>query len=322
MNAPLADIHLPQLLAQVRTEIGKAVVGQQAVVDELLAAYVAGGHVLLEGVPGVAKTLLAKTLARCLDLSFTRVQFTPDLMPADILGTSIWRPQEQRFELAKGPVFTEVLLADEINRTPPKTQAALLEAMEERQVTIDGTAHPLGRQFFVVATQNPLELEGTYPLPEAQTDRFLMKVRIGYPAPADEVEVLRRAHQGFDAHDLAQTGVRKVVDRAAALALRRAVLSVTVEDSVLAYVAAVCRASRESPRLRIGASPRAAVALVMCAKAAAALAGKAYVTPDDVKAMARPVLRHRLVLRSEAEIEGLTVEDAVGQLLDEVEVPR
>jgi MoxR-like ATPase len=278
--------------------------------------------VLLEGVPGVAKTLLAKALARCLDLSFTRVQFTPDLMPADILGTSIWRPQEQRFELAKGPIFTEVMLADEINRTPPKTQAALLEAMEERQVTIDGLPHALGKHFFVIATQNPLELEGTYPLPEAQTDRFLMKIRVGYPAATEEVEILKRAHQGFDAHDLERMGVSRVLTRADAVALRQLAVEVKVEESIFQYVANLCRATRSSPRIRIGASPRAAVALLLSAKASAALAGKAYVTPDDVKSMARAVLRHRLILKSEAEIEGLTVEDAVGQLLDEVEVPR
>ncbi len=313
---------LPRALAALRAEIAKAVVGQQSTVTELLAAYIAGGHVLLEGVPGVAKTLLAKSLARCLDLSFTRVQFTPDLMPADILGTSIWRPHEQTFKLAKGPVFTEVLLADEINRTPPKTQAALLEAMEERQVTIDGQAHPLGRHFFVIATQNPLELEGTYPLPEAQTDRFLMKIRIGYPEAADEAEILRRAHAGFDGHDLQAAGVGKVLERDQAIALRQAALSVKVEESLFAYVASLCRATRQSPRVRIGASPRAGIALLLSAKAVAALEAKPFVTPDDVKAVARPVLRHRLTLKSEAEIEGLTVEDAVGQILDEVEVPR
>ncbi|MGC4113105.1 MAG: MoxR family ATPase [Myxococcales bacterium] len=326
MNEPLptpaADSELTQAQGRIRSEIAKAVVGQQTAITELLAAFVAGGHVLVEGVPGVAKTLLAKALARCLDLAFARVQFTPDLMPADILGTSLWRPNEQRFQLAKGPIFTEVLLADEINRTPPKTQAALLEAMEERQVTIDGVAHPLGRHFFVIATQNPLELEGTYPLPEAQTDRFLMKVRMGYPEAADEVEILKRAHQGFDSHDLDRLGVAKVVDKSAADRLRAAAAAIKVEDSVFRYVAELCRATRSSPRLRIGASPRAAVSLLLAAKASAALSGKSYLTPDDVKAMARPVLRHRLILKSEAEIEGLTVEDAIGALLDEVAVPR
>jgi MoxR-like ATPase len=321
-HSPALADDLPQALTALRAEIAKAVVGQQAAVNELLAAYLAGGHVLLEGVPGVAKTLLAKALARCLDLTFTRVQFTPDLMPADILGTSVWRAHDQRFELVKGPIFTEVLLADEINRTPPKTQAALLEAMEERQVTVDGTRHLLGRQFFVIATQNPIELEGTYPLPEAQTDRFLMKIRLGYPAADEEAEILRRAHRGFDGHDLDAAGVARVLTRERSLALRQGALPVKVEDSIFAYVAAICRATRQSPKLRLGASPRAAVALLQAAKAVCALAGKPFVTPDDIKAMARPVLRHRLLLKSEAEIEGLTVEDAVGQILDEVAVPR
>ena len=321
-SPPAPAFELGEAISRVRAEIARAVVGQDEATTLLLAAILASGHVLLEGVPGVAKTLLAKSLARCLDLAFARVQFTPDLMPADILGTSIWRPHEQRFELAKGPLFTEVLLADEINRAPPKTQAALLEAMEERQVTIDGAAHPLGKHFFVIATQNPLELEGTYPLPEAQTDRFLMKVRIGYPAPAEEMEVLRRAHAGFDAHDLQKVGVARVLLRSDVSALRQAAHSVKVEDSVLAYVAALARATRQSSRLRIGASPRAAVALLLTAKALAALSGRSYLMPDDVKAACRPVLRHRLVLKSEAEIEGLTVEDAIGHLLDEVEVPR
>jgi MoxR-like ATPase len=320
--SPMPDGELSRALSSLRAEIAKAVVGQDTAITELLVAYLAGGHVLIEGVPGLAKTLLAKALARCLELSFARVQFTPDLMPADILGTSVWRAHDQRFELVKGPVFTEVLLADEINRTPPKTQAALLEAMEERQVTVDGARHDLGRQFFVLATQNPLELEGTYPLPEAQTDRFLMKIRLGYPAPAEEVEILRRAHRGFDGHDLDAAGVSRVLPRERSRALRQSALSVKVEESLFTYVSALCRATRQSPKLRLGASPRAAVALLQAAKSFAAIEGKPFLTPDDIKAAARPVLRHRLVLKSEAEIEGLTPDDAIGQILDEVEVPR
>jgi len=291
-------------------------------VDELLAAFLAGGHVLLEGVPGVAKTLLAKALARALDLAFARVQFTPDLMPADILGTSVYRSHTGVFELSRGPIFTEVLLADEVNRTPPKTQAALLEAMEERQVTIDGVRHPLGEGFFVVATQNPVEYEGTYPLPEAQTDRFLMKVRMGYPSAEEEAELLRRAAAGFDAHDLAAAGVAPVAGREGVRALRAAARQVPAAPPLLDYVARLARASRQLPRVRLGASPRAGVALLSAARARAALRGAGWVSPDDVKAVAHPVLRHRLVLRPEAELEGATGDDLVEELLATVEVPR
>jgi MoxR-like ATPase len=298
------------------------VVGQGEAVDELLAAFLAGGHVLLEGVPGVAKTLIAKSLARALDLAFRRVQFTPDLMPADVLGTNVYRAQSGTFELVRGPVFTEVLLADEVNRTPPKTQAALLEAMEERQVTIDGTRHALGDGFFVVATQNPIEYEGTYPLPEAQTDRFLMKVRVGYPAAEEEAELLRRASRGFDAHDLDAAGVRPVLGRAELGALRARARALPTADPVLAYVARLARSSRDLSRARLGASPRAGVALLSAARARAALRGAEWLSPDDVKAVARPVLRHRLVLRPEAELEGATPDDLVEELLDTVEVPR
>jgi MoxR-like ATPase len=298
------------------------VVGQGEAVDELLAAFLAGGHVLLEGVPGVAKTLIAKSLARTLDLAFRRVQFTPDLMPADVLGTNVYRAQSGTFELVRGPIFTEVLLADEVNRTPPKTQAALLEAMEERQVTIDGTRHALGDGFFVVATQNPIEYEGTYPLPEAQTDRFLMKVRVGYPAAAEETELLRRASRGFDAHDLDAAGVRPVLGREELGALRARARALPAADPVLAYVARLARSSRELGRARLGASPRAAVGLLSAARARAALRGAEWVSPDDVKAVARPVLRHRLVLRPEAELEGATPDDLVEELLETVEVPR
>ena len=313
---------LPDAAARLEAEIGKAVVGQRAAVGELLAALLAGGHVLLEGVPGVAKTLLAKALARAVDLRFGRIQFTPDLMPADILGTSVFRPQAGTFELRRGPIFTEVLLADEVNRTPPKTQAALLEAMEERQVTIDGAREPLPPGFFVVATQNPVEYEGTYPLPEAQTDRFLLKVRVGYPEAADEAEVLRRAAAGFDGHDLDAAGVRPVLSRGDLESLRGRTRALPVSPPVLEYVARLVRASRELPSVRLGASPRAGVALLAASRARAALRGAEWLSPDDVKAMAPAALRHRLVLRAEAELEGATPDDVVRELLDGVEVPR
>jgi MoxR-like ATPase len=250
------------------------------------------------------------------------VQFTPDLMPSDILGTSVYRPDSGTFELRRGPIFTEVLLADEVNRTPPKTQAALLEAMEERQVTLDGQRHPLPATFFVVATQNPVEYEGTYPLPEAQADRFLMKVRIEYPAVAEESEILRRAASGLDVHDLAAAGVVAVVTRPELSGLRDRARSVPVSPQVLEYVSRIVRASRELPRARLGASPRAGVGLLAAARAWAALAGAEWVSPEDVKAMAPPVLRHRFLLRPEAELEGATPDDLVQELLETIEVPR
>jgi MoxR-like ATPase len=314
---PAAD-----LAPRLEAEIGKAVVGQRGPVGELLAALVAGGHVLLEGVPGVAKTLLAKALARAVALKFGRIQFTPDLMPADILGTTVFRAQAGTFELRRGPIFTEVLLADEVNRTPPKTQAALLEAMEERQVTIDGAREPLPDGFFVVATQNPIEYEGTYPLPEAQIDRFLVKVRVGYPDAAEEAEVLRRAAAGFDGHDLDAAGVRPVLSREELAAMRARARALPVTPAVLDYVARLVRGTRELPQVRLGASPRAGVALLSASRARAALRGAEWLAPDDVKAMAPAALRHRLVLRPEAELEGVTADDLVRELLDGIEVPR
>jgi MoxR-like ATPase len=308
--------------ARVEAEIAKAVVGHVEPVRQLLAALVAGGHVLLEGVPGVAKTLLAKTLARTLDLRFGRVQFTPDLMPADILGTSVYRPQAATFELRRGPIFTDVLLADEINRTPPKTQSALLEAMEERQVTLDGERLDLGGDFFVIATQNPVEYEGTYPLPEAQTDRFMMKIRVGYPEAADEVEILRRAAGRADAHDLTAAGVGVVLTRDELSSLRDRARRLPVAPPLLDYVAALVRGSRQLARIRLGGSPRAGVALLAAARARATLLGAEWLSPDDVKASAPPVLRHRLVLRPDAELEGASADELVAELLDTVPVPR
>ena len=316
------DDELRTAFARVRDEVGKAVVGQGGAVSGLIIALLANGHVLLEGVPGVAKTLLVRALSAALALDTTRVQFTPDLMPQDLLGTNVFRQGSGTFELVKGPVFTEVLLADELNRTPPKTQSALLEAMEERQVTLDGVRHPLGESFLVLATQNPLELEGTYPLPEAQTDRFLMKLALGYPSRAEEIEVLRRHHQGFDGHDLDTAGVKPVVSAAGLAQLRAAARAVPVQELLLEYIAELCRRTREHSRLRLGASPRAAVALLGAAKAHAAVMGQGFVSPDDVKAVALPVLRHRLVLRPEAEIEGLTADAVVTGLLADVAVPR
>ncbi|QRK05399.1 MoxR family ATPase [Archangium violaceum] len=305
-------------LQRLLDALKNTVLGQPHVVADLVTAFLARGHVLLEGVPGVAKTLTARSMAAALGLEFTRVQFTPDLMPSDILGTNVFRPQENAFHLVKGPVFTEVLVADEINRTPPKTQAALLEAMEERQVTIDGTTHVLPPHFFVVATQNPLELEGTYPLPEAQLDRFLMRVRVGYPPPEAELDMVRAFHQ----RQGRAAQVERVLDAATLTQLQAQAASVACDESVLAYTVRLIRETRANPRVRLGASPRSAQALLAAAKARAALNGSDFVTPDDVKAVCPSVLNHRLLLKAEAEVEGLTADDVLRQTLERVQVPR
>jgi MoxR-like ATPase len=307
-------------LAAVRTEIAKAVVGQDQVVTGLLIALVTGGHVLLEGVPGVAKTLLARSLAASLNLSTRRVQFTPDLMPGDVTGSLVYDARTAEFEFREGPVFTNILLADEINRTPPKTQAALLEAMEERQVTVDGLPRRLPDPFLVAATQNPVEYEGTYPLPEAQLDRFLLKLLVKPPTRDAEIELLTRHAAGFDPRDLsAVRPVASLVDLAEA---RKAVSLVRVSPEVAGYIVDLCRATRQSPSLRLGVSPRGATALLATSRTWAWLAGRGYVIPDDVKAVARPTLRHRLQLRPESELEGVTPEGVLDGVLSAVPVPR
>ena len=309
-------------LHAVRTEVGKAVVGQDAAVSGLVVALLSRGHVLLEGVPGVAKTLLVRSLAASLALDTKRVQFTADLMPGDVTGSLIYDARGARFSFQEGPVFTNLLLADEINRTPPKTQAALLESMEERQVSVGGRPRPLPDPFMVIATQNPVEYEGTYPLPEAQLDRFLLKLTMPLPPRAEEVEVLRRHHGGFDPRDLAAAGVRQVAGAEDLAAGRAAVGRVRVASEVLGYVVDIARATRAAPALALGASPRAATALLAASKAWAWLQERPFVTPDDVKALARPVLRHRVALRPEAELEGVSADGVLEGVLVAVPVPR
>jgi MoxR-like ATPase len=307
-------------LRTLRTEIAKAVVGQDAVVSGLVIALLCRGHVLLEGVPGVAKTLLVRTLAAALQLEFKRVQFTPDLMPGDITGSLVYDARTAEFEFRSGPVFTNLLLADEINRTPPKTQAALLEAMEERQVSVDGEPRPLPDPFIVAATQNPIEYEGTYQLPEAQLDRFLLKLNVPLPPRDQEMAILSRHVHGFDPRDL--SAVQPVAGAAELAAGRTAVRRVLVADEVLGYIVDVVGATRHSPSLQLGVSPRGSTALLATARSWAWLSGRNYVTPDDVKAMARPTLRHRIALRPEAELEGATPDGVLDGILASVPVPR
>jgi len=315
------DAQLRASLDRVRTEVGKAVVGQDGAVTGLIIALLADGHVLLEGVPGVAKTLLVRTLSRTLRLETRRVQFTPDLMPGDVTGSLAYDPRSGEFAFREGPVFTNLLLADEINRTPPKTQSALLEAMEERQVSADGVTRPLPVPFLVAATQNPIEYEGTYALPEAQLDRFLLKLVLDVPERDAEVAMLRRHADGFDPHDLGAAGVEPVLGTVELLAARAAARRVGVADDVLAYVVDLARATRRSPSMRLGVSPRAVAGLLAAAKAWAWLTGVEKVTPDHVQAMLLPAWRHRVQLRPEAELEGVSVDQVLRSVVQQVQVP-
>ena len=307
---------------KMKQEAQKVIVGQTELFELVVVSLFSGGHVLLEGVPGTAKTLIAKTLAMIVSGQFSRVQFTPDLMPSDIVGTSVFDLATNQFNLKRGPVFTNVLLADEINRAPAKTQSALLECMEERQVSIDGVRYELSPPFMVLATQNPIEYEGTYPLPEAQLDRFLFKLRVDYPSSEVETQILMNYHNGFNATRLEVVGIESVVDSTSLQACQSEIQAITVEDSIFNYIVGLATASRNSSELVLGGSPRASISLLLASKAYAALQGRDYILPDDVKFLAPHVYRHRILLKPEAEIEGLTPDDVIDRLLAEAEIPR
>ena len=310
------------MINSIRTEVSKVIVGQQGVLAGFLAALLADGHVLLEGVPGVAKTLLVKTVASTLTVDMNRIQFTPDLMPSDITGQLMYEQASGEFAFRQGPIFTNLLLADEINRTPPKTQAALLEVMEERQTTVAGEARALPDPFMVIATQNPVEYEGTYPLPEAQLDRFLAKIYVGYPERDAEQTVLARHNSGMSLHEVAANGVRAVATPSDLAQARAQVRAVQVEDAILGYITDIVRATRTSPVVDLGVSPRGGVAMLGLSKAWAWMAGRSFVTPDDIKMIAKPALRHRLQVQPEAELEGVTADIVLDGLLESVPVPR
>jgi MoxR-like ATPase len=313
--------NLSALAAHVRTELSKVIVGQREVVDQLLLVLVCGGHAVMEGVPGLAKTLAVKGLARICGLEFQRVQCTADLMPADVTGTNVFNLRDSTFSLHRGPVFTDLLLVDEINRTSPRTQAALLEAMEERQVTIDGVRYPLSENFTVLATQNPIEFEGTYPLPEAQLDRFLFKIRVSYPSTQEELQILALYEAGFDPRRLGEIAITPL-HPALLPAARREIAGVRVDPTLHSYIVSLVRRTRDWPSISLGASPRAAVGLFFVARALAGMDGRDFLLPDDVKAAALPVLRHRVLLKPEADLEGLTSDQVITQVIAAVEVPK
>lgn len=321
-QSPGAPQKTPALSKSIRSEVAKVIVGQDDVLELMLCTYFAQGHLLFEGVPGLAKTLMVRALAATVGSSFNRIQFTPDLLPSDILGTNVFDLGRTEFRFRPGPVFASFVLADEVNRTPPKTQAALLEAMEERSVSVDGETHILPRDFTVFATQNPVEYEGTYPLPEAQLDRFLIKLKIDYPSEAEERKVLQRYDSGFDPHDLKRAGVKGVLSEEDWPALKAEIDGIRVEQGVMDYIVAIVRSTRRHRSIALGASPRAGIALVRGSKALAALRGKPYITPDEVQTLATPVLRHRLLLTPESEIEGGDVDGVIAGILGGIPVPR
>ncbi|WP_052447529.1 AAA family ATPase [Clostridium polynesiense] len=306
----------------INRELRKVIVEQDELIEQSIISLISGGHVLIEGVPGLAKTLMIKTLAKTLDLDFKRIQFTPDLMPADVTGTKIFNMQTREFELTKGPVFTNFLLADEINRTPPKTQAGLLEAMAENTVSIDGEMIDLPSPYMVFATQNPLEYEGTYPLPEALIDRFLMKIVIDYPSLKAENEVLKRHNQGFSSTDLDKCGIQSLFTPEDILRSREEVQKVQIEEALIEYIVNIIAETRNNPTIDIGSSPRGSIALMQCAKGAAAYSGRDYVIPEDIKKMAIPTLRHRIILKPELELEGIKADQVLKDILAKIKVPR
>lgn len=304
---------------EIKNEIGKVIVGQHQLIEQMIVAILANGHILVEGVPGVAKTLSAKLLAKTIDVNFSRIQFTPDLMPSDVLGTSIFLPGSSKFEFKKGPIFSNIVLIDEINRSPAKTQAALFEVMEERQVTNDGTTYKFDYPFLVIATQNPIEQEGTYRLPEAQLDRFLFKIVVDYPNIVDEIAILERQNKGELATD---SNIKPILNAGQLNDLKEATEKVVVGHQLLEYIAQIVSATRQSPWITLGASPRASLAILNAAKALAAIRGRDFITPDDIKEMAIPVLRHRILLTPEKEMDGTSSDTIISQLIDKTQVPR
>ncbi len=314
--------HTPKTVEHIRRELAKIIVGQDEVIEQILVAVLAEGHVLLEGVPGTAKTLLVKTLARIIGAKFSRIQFTPDLMPSDITGTNVFNMQTSEFTLRPGPIFTDILLGDEINRTPPKTQSALLEAMEERQATIDGKRYKLSPIFTVLATENPIEYEGTYPLPEAQLDRFMLKILINYPSREEELDVVSRWDEGFNSRHLEEIEITPLSNREVIAQCRNEVKQMRMEDGIKNYIVEIVHKTRNHSSILYGASPRASVAMLLCSKALAAIRGRDFPTPDDVRDVSMPVLRHRLSLRAEAELDGATTDAIISEIIKTVEVPR